>query len=157
MASASSMRRVRAMPFTIFVTAYDQHAVRAFDANALDYLLKPYSDERQEATMARVKGRIDERSAREFGQRILRMVSTAPPTNRRLDRLVVKSGGTARINRAVPPDFTTSRSRRRLVGGAVDTMRRMRCPNSRALRSSMRPLTRAMVASRRSSLKGFCR
>ena len=33
-----------AMPLTIFVTAYDQHAIRAFEANALDYLLKPYCD-----------------------------------------------------------------------------------------------------------------
>ena len=45
------------MPFTVFVTAYDQHAIRAFEANALDYLQKPFSDERLEATMARVKGR----------------------------------------------------------------------------------------------------
>ena len=41
------------MPLTVFVTAYDQHAIRAFDANALDYLLKPFSDERFEATMMR--------------------------------------------------------------------------------------------------------
>src|SRR5215475_9619932 len=34
------------MPLTVFVTAYDQHAIRAFEANALDYLLKPFSDER---------------------------------------------------------------------------------------------------------------
>src|SRR5215471_19315943 len=39
------------MPLTVFVTAYDQHAIRAFEANALDYLLKPFSDERFEATM----------------------------------------------------------------------------------------------------------
>ena len=43
------------MPLTVFVTAYDQHAIRAFEANALDYLLKPFSDERFEATMARAK------------------------------------------------------------------------------------------------------
>ena len=35
-----------AMPLTIFVTAYDKHAIRAFEANTLDYLLKPFSDER---------------------------------------------------------------------------------------------------------------
>lgn len=40
------------MPLTVFVTAYDQHAIRAFEANALDYLLKPFSDERLEATVA---------------------------------------------------------------------------------------------------------
>ena len=81
------------MPLTVFVTAYDQHAIRAFEANALDYLLKPFSDERFEATMARVKARLDERSIGEFGQRILKMVAASPTTDRRLDRLVVKSGG----------------------------------------------------------------
>src|SRR5689334_25275733 len=62
------------MPLTVFVTAYDEHAIRAFEANALDYLLKPFSDERFEVTMARVSVRMDDRSVREFGQRILRMV-----------------------------------------------------------------------------------
>ena len=66
------------MPLTIFVTAYDQHAIRAFEANALDYLLKPFSDERFEAAMARVKTRLDERSLREFGQRMMRLASAAP-------------------------------------------------------------------------------
>ena len=48
------------MPLTVFVTAYDQHAIRAFEANALDYLLKPFSDERLEAALARAKARLDE-------------------------------------------------------------------------------------------------
>src|ERR1700741_4810763 len=63
------------MPLTVFVPAYDEHAIRAFEANALDYLLKPFSDERFEMTMVRVSVRIDERSVREFGRRILRMLS----------------------------------------------------------------------------------
>ncbi len=50
------------MPPAVFVTAYDQHAIRAFEANALDYLLKPFSDERYEATMTRVKARLKERN-----------------------------------------------------------------------------------------------
>ncbi|MGC1300140.1 MAG: hypothetical protein WA869_34370 [Alloacidobacterium sp.] len=78
------------MPLTVFVTAYDEHAIRAFEANALDYLLKPFSDERFEMTMARVSIRMDERSVREFGRRILRMVSAAPARDLPLDRLVVK-------------------------------------------------------------------
>lgn len=89
------------LPLTIFVTAYDRHAIRAFEANALDYLLKPFSDERFEAAMARVKSRLDERSIHEFGQRMLRMVSATPAPERRLDRLVVKSGGTTRFVRVV--------------------------------------------------------
>ena len=90
------------MPLTIFVTAYDQHAIRAFEANALDYLLKPYSDERQEAAMARAKQRLQERSVHEIGQRMLRLMARTPKgsTPRPLDRLVVKSGGTTRFVRA---------------------------------------------------------
>src|SRR5579862_7939056 len=84
------------MPLTIFVTAYDQHAIRAFEASALDYLLKQFSDERYEAAIARVKSRLDERSLRDFGRRMLQMVSKVPAQERRLDRLVVKSGGTTR-------------------------------------------------------------
>src|SRR6202034_1227900 len=94
------------MPLTVFVTAYDQHAIRAFEANALDYLLKPFSDERFEATMARAKARLDERSIGEFGQRVMKMVASVPAgAERRLDRLVVKSGGTTRFVRAVDIDW----------------------------------------------------
>ncbi len=94
------------MPLTVFVTAYDQHAIRAFEANALDYLLKPFSDERFEATMVRVKMRLDERSMQEFGKRVMKMVAVAPAAaERKLDRLVVKSGGTTRFIRVVDIDW----------------------------------------------------
>jgi len=94
------------MPLTVFVTAYDQHAIRAFEASALDYLLKPFSDERFEATMARVKARLDERSMKEFGQRVMKMVSAAPSApEKRLDRLVVKAGGTTRFIRVIEIDW----------------------------------------------------
>ncbi len=93
------------MPLTIFVTAYDQHAIRAFEANALDYLLKPFSDERFEAAMSRVKTRLDERSLREFSQRMIRMVSAAPAAERRWDRLVIKSAGTTRFLRVADIDW----------------------------------------------------
>src|SRR5690242_7812742 len=48
-------------PAVIFVTAYDQYATRAFDAHAVDYLLKPFSAERFETALARAKARIGER------------------------------------------------------------------------------------------------
>src|SRR5579871_3303364 len=87
------------MPLTVFVTAYDQHAIRAFESNALDYLLKPFSDERFEATMGRIKARLDERGMREFGKRVLEMVSREPGRGQWLDRLVVKAAGTTRFIR----------------------------------------------------------
>lgn len=94
-----------AMPLTVLVTAYDQHAIRAFEANALDYLLKPFSDERFEAAMDRAVQRMDELSLRQFGQRMMEMVAAAPRAERRWDRLVVKSGGTTRFVRAVEIDW----------------------------------------------------
>src|SRR3954453_13635062 len=97
------------MPLTVFITAYDQHAIRAFEANALDYLLKPFSDERFEVTMARVRLRMDERSVREFGQRMHRLISAAPAGDLLaplpLDRLVVKSGGSTRFVRVADIDW----------------------------------------------------
>jgi two-component system LytT family response regulator len=94
-----------AMPLTVFVTAYDQHAIKAFEANALDYLLKPFSDERLEAALCRAKARHEERSLREFGRNVLRMMPAGPESGRYLDRLVVKSAGTTRFLRVADIDW----------------------------------------------------
>ena len=48
----------QSMPTVIFVTAYDQFAIRAFEVNAFDYLLKPFSVERLEKTLERAKEQI---------------------------------------------------------------------------------------------------
>jgi two-component system LytT family response regulator len=94
-----------AMPLTVFVTAYDKHAIRAFEANALDYLLKPFSDERWQAALARAKARHDELNLREFGRGVLRMLATRSQAGRYLDRLVVKAGGTSRFIRVADIDW----------------------------------------------------
>jgi two-component system LytT family response regulator len=52
-------------PVVVFLTAYDQYAVRAFDACALDYLLKPFDEERFERALARAKAQIRRDAARE--------------------------------------------------------------------------------------------
>src|SRR6266550_5759491 len=46
---------VQNMPLVVFVTAYDEHAIRAFEVNALDYLLKPIDQKRFQKTLARVR------------------------------------------------------------------------------------------------------
>src|SRR5438445_7890061 len=88
---------IAAMPLTIFVTAYDEHAIRAFEANALDYLLKPYSDARFRSAMSRARARLDDRGLREFAERVKQMLTPdvvgAPP----LERLVIKGRGTTRF------------------------------------------------------------
>jgi two-component system, LytTR family, response regulator len=93
------------MPLTVFVTAYDEHAIGAFEANALDYLLKPFSDERFDLTMTRIGNRLDERSVQEFGRRMLRMISAMPGRDLPLDRLAVKSGGSTRFVRVGDIDW----------------------------------------------------
>ena len=48
-------------PFVVFVTAYDQYALKAFDRNAVDYLLKPYDDDRFFSSLEKAKKHIDMR------------------------------------------------------------------------------------------------
>jgi two-component system LytT family response regulator len=76
----------------IFVTAYDQYAMRAFDANAVDYLLKPFSSDRFRKAIDRVKQRLRDPapSAPRIGAPELS--AAARPPEQRLERIVVKDG-----------------------------------------------------------------
>jgi len=49
-------------PLLVFVTAWDQYAIRAFDANAIDYLLKPYDSARLQRALQRLRARLDTRA-----------------------------------------------------------------------------------------------
>jgi len=71
----------------IFVTAYDQYAMRAFEVHAVDYLLKPIGRERFEAALERAKSRLGAKmpAAHE-------LAATARPPQQFLERLVVKNG-----------------------------------------------------------------
>src|SRR5262252_4472893 len=64
-------------PVVVFVTAYDQYALRAFEAGALDYLLKPFDNARFELALNRTKERIAS-------------VLASPP---KIDRIAIKSAG----------------------------------------------------------------
>ena len=46
------------LPEIVFVTAYDEHAIRAFETGAIDYVLKPINEDRFQKTLARVRGRL---------------------------------------------------------------------------------------------------
>jgi two-component system, LytTR family, response regulator len=85
------------MPLTVFVTAYDHHAIRAFDANALDYLVKPFSDARFNATLSRVRARLQERRAADAADGRIAKLMASERARRPLDRLVVKAGGVTRF------------------------------------------------------------
>jgi len=86
------------MPATIFVTAYDRYALKAFEVSALDYLLKPYSDERFERSLARVLSFVRTSRREELNHRILSLLGQIQPkqpqnTGAPLDRLMIKDGG----------------------------------------------------------------
>src|ERR687894_472453 len=53
---------VEAMPAVIFVTAYDEYALRAFEVNAVDYLLKPFDEDRLRKAVARARRVVERRS-----------------------------------------------------------------------------------------------
>ncbi len=85
------------MPLVVFVTAYDQHAIRAFEANALDYLLKPFSDERLEAAIARAKERLSQKRLQAVGKSVLGVLSQYPSQAGYRDRFVVKQGSVTHL------------------------------------------------------------
>lgn len=62
------------MPAIIFVTAFDEYALRAFDANAVDYLLKPINDQRLAESVDRVRGALLERKACSHRTKLLRLL-----------------------------------------------------------------------------------
>jgi two-component system LytT family response regulator len=85
-------------PPTIFITAYDVFAVRAFELNAIDYVLKPFDDRRVLAAVQRLIDRRDVNSRANAGaidRTIQTMLETAAPA--RPDRLVVHHGNRLRV------------------------------------------------------------
>src|SRR5262249_38136841 len=81
------------MPHIIFATAYDQYAVRAFEVNALDYLLKPFDRERFNSAWQRAKARIREDRLNQRDQHILALLEELKAGPRYLERLVIKTEG----------------------------------------------------------------
>jgi two-component system, LytTR family, response regulator len=82
------------MPAVVFVTAYDQHALRAFEVQALDYLLKPFDADRFEGALRRVRRQLDSQDAGDISRRLLALVRDLKSERpARSERLVVKSGG----------------------------------------------------------------
>jgi two-component system LytT family response regulator len=79
------------MPAVIFVTAYDQHALSAFEVHALDYLLKPFDVARFSEALDRALGLIRQGQKEDLGRRIENLLAGVSRPSGGLDRLMVKS------------------------------------------------------------------
>jgi two-component system LytT family response regulator len=91
------------MPLTVFATAYDRFAIQAFEVDAIDYLLKPFSDRRYENMMERAKARLhalrsrDAESAGAFGPALLKLVAMRAKPGEIWDWIAVKSRDSTRL------------------------------------------------------------
>ncbi|HKV42356.1 MAG TPA: LytTR family transcriptional regulator DNA-binding domain-containing protein [Blastocatellia bacterium] len=83
----------RQMPQVIFLTAYDEHAVRAFEVHALDYLLKPIDGERFRDAIDRARKRIRGQSLEVISEQLNQMLAALRTPVKHLDRLPIKSRG----------------------------------------------------------------
>jgi two-component system LytT family response regulator len=84
------------LPVVIFVTAYDKYAIQAFDAHAIDYLLKPFSDQRFESAIKRARKYLGTQEAREQAEQLTAATEERRSVGARsgyLERLVVKASG----------------------------------------------------------------
>jgi two-component system LytT family response regulator len=98
------------MPVIIFVTAYDQYALKAFEVSALDYLLKPFDDARFHKALAGARRQIEQQDAGELGRKLLTLIgsrSTKPDASpqRYVTRLMVKAAGRVIFIRAEEIDW----------------------------------------------------
>ncbi len=81
------------MPLTVFVTAYDEYAVRAFDVQALDYLLKPFGRHRFQSALDRARRHVARERRGEMAERLTQLLRDGRTPQSSGERLLIKSGG----------------------------------------------------------------
>jgi two-component system LytT family response regulator len=81
------------MPATVFVTAHDEHAIQAFEINAVDYLLKPVTADRFAQALARAKARLAGRPEDDERRQVVELLATLVAPPRFVQRLAVKTSG----------------------------------------------------------------
>ena len=111
------------MPATIFVTAYDQYALDAFDTAAVDYLVKPFKDDRFEEAVRRARRRIESESRERLHEQLMALLqhgpsaggtagdtleSRAKPADKYLERIAVQMRGKMRVVPVAQIDYLTA-------------------------------------------------
>jgi two-component system, LytTR family, response regulator len=87
---------VERMPTVVFVTAFDEFALKAFELHALDYILKPFNSERFQKALRRAKTQINQANVKDLNERLLSAIQDSRLAEKRegyLERVVVKAGG----------------------------------------------------------------
>jgi two-component system LytT family response regulator len=105
-----------ALPATIFVTAFDEFAIQAFNAAAVDYLVKPFGDERFEEALRRARRRIEADSLGQLHEQLLALLegdpvaapAAAPREPRYLERIAVQMKGRMRVVPVGKIDYITA-------------------------------------------------
>jgi two-component system, LytTR family, response regulator len=118
-------------PAVVFVTAYDEHALRAFEVNAVDYLLKPYDDARFEAALQRAKEEIRRRHTEQVNARLTQLLDylqTPAATHAgdtAAERILIKSSGEIFFLKAAEIDWIEAEGdyMKFHVGGRTHLMR----------------------------------
>ncbi len=80
----------RRMPWVVFVTAYDEYALEAFEVQAIDYLLKPFARRRLRQALASVRERMDTRERAASADRLRRLLDRVGPGKRHLTRILAR-------------------------------------------------------------------
>jgi two-component system, LytTR family, response regulator len=81
------------MPAIVFVTAYDGHAIRAFEIHALDFLLKPFDQTRFEKALERARGKVNAPTTTVIDSRLVSLLEELREERKYPERLIVKSSG----------------------------------------------------------------
>lgn len=110
------------LPYVIFVTAYDQYAVRAFEVYALDYLLKPFDRERFQKALDRAKDQIRRDRSSGLSQGILSLIEELKGgAKQHLERLVIKNSGRVHLLKTLDIDWIEAEGNYVKVHSGKDT------------------------------------